>query len=213
MPFVLVHGGYHGPWCWDRLIPELELRGHRSVAVDLPVGDPGAGAAEYVDAIVRVASDLVDVILVGHSMGGLVLPLVPTRYPVTKMVFLCALVPRPGMSMNQVRASEPVENYQLQTSEFTDLGDGVWMIGPNTATELFYHDASPELAAWAIERLRPQAYKLLDELTSLVEWPVVESAFVLCRDDHALNPDWARSVEVELRGDDLGGVGFISPPG
>ena len=110
------------------------------------------------------------------------------------MVFLCALVPRPGMSMNQVRASEPVENYQLQTSEFTDLGDGVWMIGPNTATELFYHDASPELAAWAIERLRPQAYKLLDELTSLVEWPVVESAFVLCRDDHALNPDWARSV-------------------
>lgn len=81
MPFVLVHGGYHGPWCWDRLIPELELRGHWAVAVDLPIGDPGAGAAEYADAIVDVAREMGDVILGGHSMDGLVLPLDPYQCP------------------------------------------------------------------------------------------------------------------------------------
>jgi len=41
--FGLVHGSWHGGWCWERLIPELEARGHRAVAVDLPAEDPAAG--------------------------------------------------------------------------------------------------------------------------------------------------------------------------
>jgi pimeloyl-ACP methyl ester carboxylesterase len=41
--FGLVHGSWHGAWCWERLVPELEARGHRAVAVDLPAEDPAAG--------------------------------------------------------------------------------------------------------------------------------------------------------------------------
>ena len=36
MRFVLIHGGYHGAWCWDRLTPELEELGHQALAIDLP---------------------------------------------------------------------------------------------------------------------------------------------------------------------------------
>ena len=40
--FALVHGAWHGAWCWDRLIPELENRGHSVIAMDLPSDDPAA---------------------------------------------------------------------------------------------------------------------------------------------------------------------------
>jgi hypothetical protein len=40
--FGLVHGGFHGGWCWDRLIPELAARGHEAVAMDMPIDDADA---------------------------------------------------------------------------------------------------------------------------------------------------------------------------
>ena len=36
MRFLLIHGGFHGAWCWDRVVPELEQLGHKAVAIDLP---------------------------------------------------------------------------------------------------------------------------------------------------------------------------------
>ncbi len=194
MDFVLVHGGYHGAWCWERLIPALERRGHRATAMDLPISDPAAGAAEYATTIREAMEGRDDVVLVGHSMGGLSIPVAAAEGGVSRMVFLCAFVPRPGVSMNEIRKTEPVETYELQTMEFTDLGDQVWEIGSNTATELFYHDASPEDAAWAIERLRPQCYRVLAEVTPLQAWPGVPSTVIVCGDDHAADPDWQRSV-------------------
>ena len=44
--FVFVHGAWHGAWCWSRLLPEMEARGHQSVVMDLPVAD---GAATFED--------------------------------------------------------------------------------------------------------------------------------------------------------------------
>src|SRR3974377_1686184 len=44
--FGLVHGAFHGSWCWERLTPELERLGHRVLTVDLPSEEPRAGAAE-----------------------------------------------------------------------------------------------------------------------------------------------------------------------
>ena len=45
--FGLVHGAWHGAWCWDLLIPELERRGHSAVAMDLPCEDPKASFSDY----------------------------------------------------------------------------------------------------------------------------------------------------------------------
>ena len=54
MDIALVHGNYHGAWCWDLLRPELEQRGHRVFLVDLPITDPAAAAGEYASAIEAV---------------------------------------------------------------------------------------------------------------------------------------------------------------
>src|SRR5687768_8019678 len=68
--FVLVHGAYHGGWCWSRLIPELERLGHRAIAPDLPCDDPAAGYDEYVAAVLApmdaATASTADVVVVGH---------------------------------------------------------------------------------------------------------------------------------------------------
>jgi pimeloyl-ACP methyl ester carboxylesterase len=200
MRFVLVHGAYHGAWCWDRLIPELEAIGHSAVAVDLPNEDPASGAAAYADAIAVAVEGPGDVV-VGHSMMGLAIPLVPERVPVAGLVFLCAFIPEAGVSFNEVRAREQVESgHKLQHVQFTDLGEGVWRIGPDTATELFYHDLSQGAAEWATQRLRPQAYRIMDEPSPLGSWPSVPSSYILCRQDRAVDVEWARRVSRERLG-------------
>lgn len=68
--FGLVHGAWHGAWCWDRLTSELEARGHRAVAVELPASDPRAGLTSYAEVIAESLGDAGDVVLVGHSLGS-----------------------------------------------------------------------------------------------------------------------------------------------
>jgi pimeloyl-ACP methyl ester carboxylesterase len=209
MDVVLVHGSYHGAWCWDRLRPELERRGHRVISMDLPISDPALGGTAYAQAVVDAIPDDSQPVLVGHSMGGLVVPLVASMRAVRGIVFLAAFLPVPGLSANDQRASEALDaTYRPKTAEWTDLGDGVWMIGPATATEIFFHDADPADARWATARLRPQAYRALEEKTPLVAWPDVPCRSIVCRDDHAIDPDWVRTaardrlgtVAVELDG-------------
>jgi len=195
MDFVLVHGSYHGAWCWDLLRPELERLGHRSVAVDLPISDPSAAAEAYTDVVLGAVDGLTDPVLVGHSMAGLVIPLVAAWRPVRRLVFLAAMLPIPGRSANDQRAAEPVDGLvPPTTAEWTSLGDEVWAVGPTTATELFFHDAPADVAAWATARLRPQSYRVMSEPSPLATWPTVESSYVVCRDDRAVNPAWGRAA-------------------
>jgi pimeloyl-ACP methyl ester carboxylesterase len=195
MHVVLVHGSYHGAWCWERLTPHLVAAGHRVTAVDLPIGDAAAGASAYADAAIAQADWDEPPVIVGHSMAGLVTPLMAARRPVRRLVFLAAMLAKPGSSAGEQRAAEPIDApVDLANPEWTDLGDDVWMVGPNTATALFFHDATPEDAAWAAGQLRPQAYRVMNEATPLAAWPDVPSTYVVCRDDHAVNAAWGRAT-------------------
>ena len=104
MRFVLIHGGYHGAWCWDRLTPELEKLGHQALSIDLP------GCNEHVEEPASLKSwrgALRDVIedgdvLVGHSMGGFAISLGADEVPdkVGRLIYLSAAVPIEGEAMN-----------------------------------------------------------------------------------------------------------------
>src|SRR4051794_223796 len=103
--FGLVHGAYHGAWCWDLLVPKLQKLGHTALTVDLPIEDPQAGASAYAEAAVTAfqsAGD--DLVVVGHSLAGLVIPLVAERRPVRQLVYLCALLAEPGRSYDEVQS-------------------------------------------------------------------------------------------------------------
>jgi len=203
MDIALVHGSYHGAWCWDFLTPELERLGHRVITMDLPISDPALGAADYAKAIDDALDPDSEPVLVGHSMAGLVIPLVAARRPIRRLVFLAAFLASPGKSASDQLAAEPIDGRVTpKTAEWTDLGNDVWMVGPNTATEIFFHDAPAAVARWATQRLRPQAYRVLTETTPLAAWPDVESRSIVCRDDRAINPDWVRAAARDRLGVD-----------
>lgn len=191
MNIVLVHGSYMGAWAWDLATPELERRGHRVTAVDLPISDPTAGGAAYAKTIIDAVDWTEPPVIVGHSMSGIIVPLVAAERPVHSLIFVAAMLARPGQSANDQRGTEPIDApATLTNAQWTDIGDGVWAVGPETATELFWQDAPPDVAAWATARLRPQSYLAMAETTPLAAWPSVDVAYVACRDDHATNPAW-----------------------
>jgi pimeloyl-ACP methyl ester carboxylesterase len=194
--FALVHGAWHGAWCWERLAPELEAGGHRVVTPDLPGDDPTATFGTYADAVVRAleaADD--DVVLVGHSLAGNTIPLVAARRPVSRLVYLCALVPQPGRSHSETMSGEPetlLPRYEaglvrdeLGRSRFTDEA---------ITREVFFADCDAGVARGAFQRLRPQSRSPYSEPFPLAALPVAPRTYVVCTEDAIVNPDWSRRV-------------------
>jgi pimeloyl-ACP methyl ester carboxylesterase len=109
--FALVHGGQQGPWAYDLLRAELGRRGFDAIAPDMPAGDAAAGAERCAAVVIEALRDTHgDVILVGHSLGGLTIPLVALRRPISRLVFVCGAYPEPGRSHFQVRSGQPGES-------------------------------------------------------------------------------------------------------
>ena len=195
MDVALVHGSYHGAWCWDLPRPELERLGHRVITMDLPISDPALGATDYARTVEGALEPGSEPVLVGHSMAGLVVPIVAANRPIRRLIFLGAFLPSPGRSVDDQRVTEPIDGRVPPTiAEWIDIGEGVWMVGPKTATEIFFPDATPAVARWATQRLRPQSYRVMTEMTPLAAWPDVESRSIVCRDDRAINPAWVRAA-------------------
>ena len=81
---------------------ELEALGHRAFAVELESDRADATLAQLAQSVAAATPDLDgDVIVVGHSLNGVVIPLVAELRPVSALVFLAALVPQPGVSVNE----------------------------------------------------------------------------------------------------------------
>jgi pimeloyl-ACP methyl ester carboxylesterase len=187
--FGLVHGSQHGAWCWERLTPELVAWGHDVVAVDLPCDDPEATVATYATCVVDSLGDADDVVLVGHSLGSLTIPVVATMRPVRRLIFLCSVPTGPGPAID-------AELTSMVTPEFAAAGRvvddaGRESLADEDAIAVWYDDCSDEDAAWAVARLRPQSRRPLEEPSPLVEWPDVPVTVVLGRDDRCVNLDWA----------------------
>jgi pimeloyl-ACP methyl ester carboxylesterase len=199
--FALVHGAWHGAWCWDRLAPELAAAGSRVVAVDLPCEDLGAGCREYAEIILGRLADTSDddVVLVAHSAGGLTVPLVAAARPVSAMVFVAALLPQPGRSFSDQNAQERVLLGEYQAGvELDGEGRRRWC-DADIARRTLYSGCTDADAAWAFARLRAQASTMYAEPSSLAAWPDVPVIDVRGGDDQLVSPGWAaRTVPARL---------------
>ena len=100
--FVLVHGAWHGAWCWEQVVPRLGARGHSARAIDLPGHgqDPKPPGAVSFDDYMSRMGDVIEAapeppILVGHSLGGAVITGAADRWPerIGALVYLCAMLP------------------------------------------------------------------------------------------------------------------------
>jgi pimeloyl-ACP methyl ester carboxylesterase len=198
MHFALVHGAFHGAWCWDRLRTELERDGHSTSAIDLPSEDPDAGAGQYAALVVEAIPKGEDVVLVGHSLGGLTIPVAASRTPTMMTVYLCALVPVPGASFDgqhatigtDFRPSEPAIGHEDGSASWPEAG----------AIEVFYQDCDPQVARHAAARLRRQFWRVTQEVTPLQGWPAVRSAYVFCSDDRMVSAGYSKHASRSVLG-------------
>jgi pimeloyl-ACP methyl ester carboxylesterase len=118
--FVLVHGGWHGGWCWRRVSDLLEKKGHKVFSPTMTglgershLIDPKINLATHITDIVNVIKweNLKDIVLVGHSYGGVIISGVADQMPeaIGSIVFLDAFVPETGDSL-ATKASKPVQD-------------------------------------------------------------------------------------------------------
>ncbi len=162
--YVLVHGAWHGAWCWDKVVPLLEKAGHKAVALDLP----GHGADKtpidqvtlqaYADSVCRLLeAQPQPVVLVGHSMGGIVISQAAEQRPekIRTLVYLCAFLLRDGETLLQVAQDDADA---LVLPNLVQADDGSWAtVREEALQDVFYGGCSDEDVAWAKRLLVPQA--------------------------------------------------------
>jgi pimeloyl-ACP methyl ester carboxylesterase len=202
--FALVHGSWHGSWCWDLITPLLQQAGHDVVAPDLPIEDKAASFDTYADVVCSALDEYSDdVVLVAHSMGGQIAPLIATRRPVRHLVYLAALVPQIGLSLLEQMTEEPnmVNPAQLTGLTFDTEKETAARDDVDISRQLFFADCDDATATAAIERLRPQAGYPSMVRTSLTEHPKVRCSYIACTGDQMVSLEWARRIAKSLGAD------------
>ncbi|MFI5042088.1 MAG: alpha/beta fold hydrolase [Acidimicrobiales bacterium] len=216
MRFVLIHGGFHGAWCWSRTIPELDRLGYEAIAIDLPGHgkrrDDESSFASRLAAMLDVIQP--DDVLVGHSGGGFDITRAfdAASDRVAHLVYLAAALPLEGRSQSDAiahRSDERVSHTQamedatgmIKYLRFDDDGSmafadfrGAW--------DLFYNDCDEDTARWAFDRLTPA--RTTEVATTPVSVPRFWDAqpsrsFIRCLQDNA-QPRWLIDRIVERLG-------------
>jgi pimeloyl-ACP methyl ester carboxylesterase len=164
--YVLVHGGGHGGWCYQRVARRLRSAGHEVYTPTLSgLGErahllhPGTDLNTHIDDITSVLhhEDLRDVILVGHSYGGMVITGAADRAAdrVGKLVFLDAANPVNGQSLRDIAGAvlDPVR-------PLGKVIDGVELVlFPSPDSGMFYGVTDADDLMWMAERLTPHPWK------------------------------------------------------
>jgi pimeloyl-ACP methyl ester carboxylesterase len=162
--YVLIHGAWHGGWCWEHVRRRLEAEGHRAIAPDLPGhgDDKTPTASVTLDAYAERVCETIDaqpepVILVGHSMGGVVITAAAERCPakIRALVYLCAFIPGNGDTLLGIAGLDDssVLNTHLVVAEEV----GYATVRDEGIVPSFYARCSEADVALAKSRLVPQA--------------------------------------------------------
>ncbi|MFS0724398.1 alpha/beta fold hydrolase [Paenibacillus sp. 1P07SE] len=192
--YVLVHGSWHGAWCWEKIVPQLEQAGHRVLAVELPGnGTDDTPVSEVtLESGVNKTLELLDkadepVVLVGHSMGGVTISQVAEERPdkVQALVYVTAFMLADGQSLLNI----PTDEEGLLAPNMIPSEDGSYVTVPRPLlTEIFYACCDPADAERAIARFGVQSLGPLPTPLKLTEgrYGRIPRYYVACRRDRAI---------------------------
>jgi pimeloyl-ACP methyl ester carboxylesterase len=224
--YILVHGAWHGAWCWRKLVPLLEREGHTAIAPDLPGhGQDRTPIAEvsfraYTDRICEIIDSRTEpVILVGHSMAGAIISQAAEYRAerVKALVYLCAYLLRDGESLTQAAKRDsgskapPNLVFSADRTAMTFREDAIH--------DILYTGCSAEDAAWAKSQLVPQATRLWAAPLQLTEarFGQVPRVYIECLRDQAISLSLQRQMCAalpcrEVLSLDTGHSPFLSAP-
>jgi pimeloyl-ACP methyl ester carboxylesterase len=191
--FVLVHGAWHGAWCWAGVIGELERKGNRAFAVDLPGHgenrcDPShVTRGAYIESVVSFIErhGLENVVLAGHSLGGITIPAVAARIPkrIKRVVFVSALV----ISDGQTTADELAPLMAAHADDVHGLAEGApaFTLALERFRTGFMQDGSSDLQDFVYSALVPEPTAPLLEPVAMKRFHEsgIPSSYLVCEDD------------------------------
>jgi pimeloyl-ACP methyl ester carboxylesterase len=171
MGVVLVHGGYHGAWCWDGVVPRLDAP---TLAVDLP--GRGSHPMDLDEVTIEVSADSVladidaagfdRVVLVGHSLAGVTLPVVAGKLGdrVARLVFVSCLVVPDGESVLTMNPAEQREDFDRRLRS----GPGeATTLSPEHHRELLGNDLDDQQCSYVLDRVGSDSMRFF---TDTVTW-------------------------------------------
>ena len=207
--FVLVHGAWHGAWCWAAVINQLEKLGDAAFAVDLP--GHGMNRADrskvtlesYVDSVAEFIDrhDLKNVVLAGHSLGGLTIPGVAAKIPkrIKRVVWVTALVAIDGQSIVDA-ATSPLA---AGAESLPERSVPIEMMGKDFFDGLS-NDMAPAVKEWVMSALGPQPIAPMVTPVAMEQYFAtgIPSSYIVCEDDQtpvAGAPNWHPHFSSRLR--------------
>jgi pimeloyl-ACP methyl ester carboxylesterase len=195
---VLVHGAWHGPWCWAGVVQRLEDAGKASALVDLPSSgpDPAALGGLHDDiAEVRRVLDGIDgpKVLVGHSYGGLpVAAAAAGRDDVVAVVYVCAFVLDEGATLLGAAGGEPPVFWDVSA-------DGASMRASDPVA-VFYGDCPSDVAERAAAHLGHQSWSSVTTPMPATAHRAVPTTYVVADADAGI-PAFVQEAMAEGRVD------------
>jgi pimeloyl-ACP methyl ester carboxylesterase len=184
---VLVHGSWHGSWCWSAVTEKLRPLGHTVTAVDLHRGtlaEDTRAVQEAIDANGTTA------IVCGHSYGGAVITGLRPEL-VEHAVYLAAMMPDADQS---ILAMNNEDGRAL--SDWIELRDdgASCVVAADSARRVFLGDCDAAVQDEAISRLVPQLTKTFQDPPGRALWRDVQSTYVICTEDQAIPPERQRRM-------------------
>lgn len=199
--FVLIHGSWHGGWCFDEVAALLRAAGHTVIAPTLPGmgGDEAQlravtlqGWGDFAAAQCRALKEQLGgapVVLGGHSRGGIVVSTAAEADPTAMdaLVYICAMMLPDGMSRAAFKAlEEPTPAFDALISKVHD-GAGT-VVDPALAGPVFAQLSPPELVAAALPRLLSEPHGPRSEPLRLTaeRWGSLPRTYVECTQDRTI---------------------------
>ncbi|MER5451265.1 alpha/beta fold hydrolase [Streptomyces sp. NPDC002764] len=175
---LLVHGAWHGSWCWDELRAALHAANWSTRTVDLPSAGQDCGMYEDAQAILDELGRIDGpVVIVAHSYGGIPVTQAAAKAPdVARIIYLAAY---------QLDVEESLLGFH--GAPLPDEPHGLQPV-PDDPLTMFYGDVPDADAREAVQRLVPQSVRSFGEPPTQAGWHTVASAYIVCEHDQALPP-------------------------
>jgi predicted alpha/beta hydrolase family esterase len=192
--FVLILGAGGDSWYWHRVVPLLREAGHEAVTVDLPGPDPAAGLPEYSGLVTEAIGDRADVVLVAASLGGFTAALAAAAKPVTGLVFVNAMIPRPGETPGQWWDDTGWEQARVAAAHAGGYATEF------DVAEYFLHDVPPEVLAAGGEHGWAEADAVFGSVCDFGDWPPIRIRVAVGAEDRFFPAGFQRRVARERLG-------------
>jgi pimeloyl-ACP methyl ester carboxylesterase len=202
--FILIHGAWHGAWCWEKVIPLLHQAGHMVYAPDLPSHGKDKTSCKdihlhnYINFIGKIIKSIPEkVILVGHSMAGLIITQLTDRFfeHIEKLIYIAAFLPEDGESLFDInkKFAVPQQLFKVNINEADNL---ISLDSELELSEIFYNHCNKIDSIKAITLIKPEPFHPFIERVKFNKgkFTKLTKVYLECLLDNAISLEMQRAM-------------------